>query len=449
MKKEDISWLSRELPDLNIAAYTVNDPSDSTHPPKNKGHEVMIYLTYIIDHYYSNKSPSLPHDIPSSSYSNSVSSSSLLPDVTIFMHAHRWTHHNNALLGFDAVQMLSRLNPQYVLDKGYVNMRCHWSPGCPEHLELRLQASPSPDDRETDEDEIDRETYTDPPAELQELVALPPAWHELFPSFSRPSSAPASTLSSPLETSTTNIAPPRTPPKYLSQPCCAQFAISRNQILSIPLSQYIYYRDWLLRTPLSDYFSGRIWEYLWQYVFLGRGEVCEREDICYCGAFGVCFDDEQHDDNHHREGEDGQGNYHLDNGGDNKDEEHNYATERGRQGYEAFKALVAERDVLKEEMEILKKGAQSSQQQQQPPRNMTNESGNHGITDTDGNERPKDDRKNNDHTGVGDASERSKIAALNEQIKALDQDLDVRKEEALRRGQERQQRQPHQKKMLK
>ena len=218
MKDENITWIANELPDLDTVIYVANDPSAPLHPPKNKGHEVMIYLTYIIDHYDD------------------------LPDIAIFMHAHRWTHHNNHLLGHDAVQMIRRLNSDYVTRKGYVNMRCEWYPGCPEWLH--------PDNA--------KESLA-----KQEEEVLSRSWKELFPT-------------SPL-------------PRALGQACCAQFALSRERILSISLSRYIFYRDWVMRTPLSNYVSGRIWEYTWQFLFTGQSTVCPAEHICYCDGFGVCF----------------------------------------------------------------------------------------------------------------------------------------------------------------
>ena len=218
MKEEDIMWIAKELPDLNVSVYVADDPSASLHPPRNKGHEVMVYLTYIIDHY------------------------SNLPDIVLFMHAHRWTHHNNDLLGHDAVQMLHRLNNAYVIRNGYMNMRCHWSPGCPEWL------------------------YPVSTQELlgkQEETVLSKCWGELFP----------------LEPI----------PTYLAQPCCAQFALSKERLLAIPLSRFVFYRDWILRTPLSDYISGRVWEYSWQFIFTGQHAYCPAEHLCYCDGFGLCF----------------------------------------------------------------------------------------------------------------------------------------------------------------
>ena len=218
MKDENISWIADELPDLNTVIYVANDPLAPLHPPKNKGHEVMIYLTYIIDHYDD------------------------LPDIVIFMHAHRWTHHNNHLLGHDAVQMIRRLSNDHVTREGYVNMRCEWYPGCPDWL---------------------HPTNAQESLAKQEEEVLSRSWEELFPT-------------SPI-------------PKALGQACCAQFALSRERILSISLSQFIFYRDWIMRTPLSDYVSGRIWEYTWQFLFTGQSIVCPAEHICYCDGFGVCF----------------------------------------------------------------------------------------------------------------------------------------------------------------
>ena len=218
LQTDNISWISEELPDVDAAVYMANNPVAALHPPKNKGHEVMTYLTYIIDHYDA------------------------LPDILIFLHSHRWTHHNNALLAYDASEMVRKLNSDYVIREGYVNLRCHWSPGCPEWLHPgNLQES----------------------LEKQEEVVLSRCWSELFPSDPLPAS--------------------------LGQACCAQFAVSKERVLSIPLSRFIFYRDWIARTTLSDYISGRIWEYSWQFLFTGQSIYCPAEHICYCGGFGLCF----------------------------------------------------------------------------------------------------------------------------------------------------------------
>lgn len=82
--------------------------------PKNKGHEAMVYLTYIIDFYDA------------------------LPDITIFMHAHRYSHHNNAILDHDATAMMPNLSSERVIREGYVNMKCSLHPDRPTILDSGL-----------------------------------------------------------------------------------------------------------------------------------------------------------------------------------------------------------------------------------------------------------------------------------------------------------------------
>ena len=216
-KAENTSWIGSELPELPAIIYVADDPHAALHPPRNKGHEVMVYLTYLIDHY------------------------DRLPDVVLFMHAHRWTYHNNELQGADAVNLVRSLSDERVMREGYMNLRCHWHEGCPGHLH---PLSTEPDFHQ-----------------LQRVVAK--QWPALFPL--------------------------RPVPASLSQPCCAQFALSRDRIRAIPRADFVAYRDWLLRTPLTDYYSGRVWEYLWQVVFTGNNVLCPEEHVCYCDGYGICF----------------------------------------------------------------------------------------------------------------------------------------------------------------
>ncbi|KAF2837883.1 hypothetical protein M501DRAFT_936985 [Patellaria atrata CBS 101060] len=222
--EDDVSWTSElsTLPNLQLAIYTADDPSAPLHPPQNKGHEAMIYLTYIIDNYAS------------------------LPDVTVFMHAHRQAWHNDELLDYDAIEMVKNLNPHRVQREGYMNLRCHWDPGCP----AWIQPNAGPDEDKPEQD------------------ILKTVWSEIFG--------------------------PRAPlPHTLAQPCCAQFAVSGERIRSVPLEQWVWYRSWLLKTSLSDYVAGRVWEYIWQFAFSGQSIHCPKMHICYCDGFGVCFGGEE------------------------------------------------------------------------------------------------------------------------------------------------------------
>lgn len=223
MKEENVSWIDENDlgPGLSKIVYVADDPKAPHHPPQNKGHEVMTYLTYILE-FYEN-----------------------LPDVSIFMHSHRYTWHNDDLLNFDAVEMIKRLSAERVLRNGYMNMRCHWMPGCPEWIH--------PAEVEPDKEKLE-----------QSMIAE--AWAELFPG-------------KPI-------------PQVLAQPCCSQFALSRDRIQAIPKETYEHYRTWLLRSPIRDTMSGRIFEYIWQVIFADTAIFCPNQRICYCDGFGVCFEDE-------------------------------------------------------------------------------------------------------------------------------------------------------------
>ena len=218
---EDTGWIMRQLggdAHLHKAIYVVDDPTAEYAIPNNKGHEVMVYLTHIIDHYNN------------------------LTDIIVFMHAHRVTWHNNDLLESDSAEMVKHLSSERVIREGYMNMRCHLDPGCPAHIRPL-----------TDEDDIN----------VPEAVTIGRAWKELFPQ--------------------------QEVPEVLSQPCCAQLAVSRDRIRALPREQYIFFRDWLLQSPLEDRIAGRIFEYVWQYIWTGSYEFCPKEHVCYCDGYGVCF----------------------------------------------------------------------------------------------------------------------------------------------------------------
>ena len=222
LRDDDTTWVNESKYSQETAIYVADDPTAALHPPINKGNEVMTYLTYIIDHYQN------------------------LPEIMLFMHAHRSTWHNNEILNTDAVEMINRLSSERVVREGYMNLRCHWRPGCPDWIH--------PGSRETDEDKL-------------EEVELANVWHELFPNDDLP--------------------------KILAHPCCSQFALSRERALAIPRSKYIFYRDWLIKTDLDDFISGRVWEYIWQFVFAAQTSLCPDQHACYCDGYGVCFENNE------------------------------------------------------------------------------------------------------------------------------------------------------------
>ena len=227
LKDADQTWIPQQLssePDLTTAIYIVDDPQPPYIVPANKGHEAMAYLTYIIDHY------------------------SNLSDVTIFIHGEFLTWHNNDLQASNSATMIRQLSSAKVLRDGYMNMRCHLDPGCPDHIHPVVPGSSSSDDT----------------LNIPEAVIIGSAWLSLFPTTTHP-------------------------PAVLSQPCCAQFAVSKSRLLSIPLSSYTHYRTWLLTTDLADRLSGRVFEYVWQFLFGLVHEFCPEEHVCYCDGYGYCF----------------------------------------------------------------------------------------------------------------------------------------------------------------
>ena len=231
LRKDDTSWLARELPGFSTAIYTLDDNDTAAAGPlavpANKGHEVMAYLTYIITHYRA------------------------LPALSIFLHAHQHAWHNAEPLGRDMATMLRRLRLGRVVSGGgggggggggFVNLRCEWEPGCPAWLDL--QSDP----------EI---------AFKKEEKAARASWRELHPVDPRPD--------------------------VLAQPCCAQFAVSRERIRAVPLAEWERYRAWVVETSLSDDLAGRVWEYTWQWVLAGTSVLCPSVEACYCENYGVCF----------------------------------------------------------------------------------------------------------------------------------------------------------------
>ncbi|KEF62687.1 uncharacterized protein A1O9_00660 [Exophiala aquamarina CBS 119918] len=229
---EDISWVARELPDLQTKIYNVDDvprKSNGTSPgssglPANKGHEAMAYLTYIIDHYSS------------------------LPDVVLFFHPHHNAWHNNILLDIDSAKTIKLMSSAHVTRQGYFNSRCHLDPGCPDWL------------------------HVDRPKWRWDLIHKPEE-----PKLT-------SQLFHDLHGTDTPI------PAAISQPCCAQFAVSRDRIIQRPRDFYVRYRDWILSTELDDKDSGRLLEYSWQYIFTGNFEFCPIMHRCYCDGYGICFE---------------------------------------------------------------------------------------------------------------------------------------------------------------
>lgn len=61
-------------------------------------------------------------------------------------------------------------------------------------------------------------------------------------------------------------------PEEVGAACCAQFAVSSEQVYKRPRSDYVQIRQWLIDTDRDDAHSGRIMEFLWHIIF-GKNAV--------------------------------------------------------------------------------------------------------------------------------------------------------------------------------
>lgn len=142
----------------------------------------------------------------------------------IFLHSDRYQWHNDDPL-YDGQAVLSRLNLAYVKSQGYASLRCGWSLGCPKEIQPLVEAElPPPASDPNSKDARAGAFYKD-------------AFEQLFPNVSVPD--------------------------IVAAPCCAQFAVTAEQVWGRPKVDYARIRDWLLETPLNDSLSGRILEYMW------------------------------------------------------------------------------------------------------------------------------------------------------------------------------------------
>ena len=142
-----------------------------------------------------------------------------LPSTLVFLHSHRagflsaW--HTDTPL-HDNVDALHSLQIPFVQQNGYVNLRCNWNPGCLE-------------------------------AHRDNAHVTPEVWQDVFSGTSTEEKGQA--------------------PALVGAACCAQFAVSKKQVLVRPLGDYVRFREWIIDTEKSDAKSGRVLEFLWHVIF--------------------------------------------------------------------------------------------------------------------------------------------------------------------------------------
>ncbi|KAL9624641.1 MAG: hypothetical protein Q9160_001306 [Pyrenula sp. 1 TL-2023] len=256
MEKDDTSWVNDELPDWQRAIYTVNpsrnspssksSSSSSSHlltTPLNKGHESMAYLTYLIDHYPSNST-----------------SSPSMPSTIAFLHSHRsgffsaW-HVDTPL--HSNVAAMQALQLPFVARNGYVNLRCNWNPGCEK-------------------------------AHRKNKHVTREVWEEVFSDTSTPPANETAPPPPPPVSTSADREKQMYMPSEVGAACCAQFVVSREQVLKRPKEDYEKFRRWVVETEMDDAKSGRVMEFLWHVIFGKDAVYCPDEEVCYCEVYGRC-----------------------------------------------------------------------------------------------------------------------------------------------------------------
>ncbi|KAJ0421108.1 hypothetical protein BJY00DRAFT_111689 [Aspergillus carlsbadensis] len=168
-----------------------------------------------------------------------------LPSTIVFIHSHRdgWpgAWHTDTM-DYSNVESIRSLQIDFVQQNGYANLRCQETPGCPD--EIRPARNPPR------------------PGKNVEKI-YPDAWRALFLN--------------------DNV------PEVIGVPCCSQFAVSREQVLKRPLSDYQRYYNWVLTNDLPDDMTSRVMEYTWHIIFGQEAVYCPDVFQCYQDVYGNPF----------------------------------------------------------------------------------------------------------------------------------------------------------------
>jgi hypothetical protein len=123
-------------------------------------------------------------------------------------------------MDYNNVDSVRALQHDFVQQEGFVNLRCQLSPGCPEEMQpFRKPAKPG---------NTGEKHYA-------------AAWKEIF--------------------GNTNV------PEKIAAPCCSQFAVSREQVLQRPRTDYLRMYNWVMNNDLPDEVTSNIMEYMWHIIF--------------------------------------------------------------------------------------------------------------------------------------------------------------------------------------
>lgn len=252
-------WLDALKDKYHLCIYEVDAPDPDKRAelrvPANRGHEAMSYLTFLIDNY---------DHIPAAG--------------AVFVHGSRWAWHNDNPI-YDNAELLRRLDvPSALAPHGYHNMRCDWSagtcnPSSPAQggLEMQVNAKLTPWD-----------------ARMVSDAAIPGALAAIFGG-----SGGGEEEEGKLKLGRADV---------LRSQCCAQFVVSRANILRHSREEYVALRQWLLddgNAAWDDRVIGRIVSYVWHVLFIQSGDgsidlaelnekACPKAGECYCRLYGMC-----------------------------------------------------------------------------------------------------------------------------------------------------------------
>ncbi len=170
-----------------------------------------------------------------------------LPDIAIMTHAQDISWHMESLLSESVSFAISHLDLLEVKERGYANLRVSWENACPDWINTTIS---------------DRNSL-----KLEERYTR----EAFLANF-------GSTSESQVDV-----------PEILAQPCCSQFAVTRETITSVPREQYRHFIHWLETAAMNDAILGRTWEHMFQWLFAKKAVDCPVEWKAYCTMYHICF----------------------------------------------------------------------------------------------------------------------------------------------------------------
>jgi hypothetical protein len=77
-------------------------------------------------------------------------------------------------------------------------------------------------------------------------------------------------------------------PQHIAAVLGAEFAVSKAQVQTRSVDDYLRYWTWLNKTKMDDDSSGLLFEYLWHIVFGKEAVYCPEPVECECEVYGSC-----------------------------------------------------------------------------------------------------------------------------------------------------------------